>query len=78
MLEGNLEARIWSIIRAMTSHLSLRELVIAVVGTVRGQTLEFAYGQREIPRDTVRLISQKFVSQSSIVPKSAFAFTVEP
>src|SRR5579862_3347722 len=76
ILEGNFEARIWSIMRAIASHLGPRRAT-ARNRVALGQRLELVHSKFEIPGNAIRFVSQKLVPQRSIVPKSALASTVE-
>src|SRR5258708_10499416 len=77
MLEGNLEARIWSIVRPIVSVPGSR---LSMPGTILSFRRKFQIVHRKLKfsRDPIRLAPEKFVQQSTIVPKSAIAATIEP
>src|SRR5579872_452179 len=64
--------------RAITSHLGPENGIWIVDRTGLNQIFQLAHGKFQIPRDAVWLMPQEFVSQGSIVPKSAFTSAVEP
>src|SRR5438034_8465362 len=90
MFDGNFEARIWSIMRPIGSQLppgfsfchSARGKVQASLSSISSLTVRNAFQLPHRPiqfaSQPVWLAPQEFVQQNPIVPKSAFAPTIEP
>src|ERR1700726_424487 len=77
MLEGNLEARIWSIVRPIVSVLGSTPPGPGMFLPFRRQ-FQVVHRKLQLSRDPVRFASEEFVQQNPIVPKSAVAATIEP